>query len=136
MLGVRTRAFRGKGEEEGPAAEGGRHPRNPLGEWGWAASCPSKSLRWLGLRWGCRKVAVWVSPSSCGQVIPRPGAGEMIPPEGQAWSSAGCLSCESAQPASRFAALRSSMNHSLLNVSKCVYKIKLRPRAAPGEAGR
>lgn len=61
---------------------------------------------------------------------------EMIPPEGQAWSSAGCLSCESAQPASRFAALRSSMNHSFLNVSKCVYKIKLRPRAAPGGAGR
>lgn len=100
------------------------------------SSFPSRSQWWLGLGWGCRKVALWVSPSSCGQVILGLGAGEMIPPEGQAWSRSGCFPCENAQQSSRLGVLGSSMNHSFLNLSKCVYKIKLRPRAAPGRAGR
>lgn len=71
----------------------------------------------------------------------RPGnpglrAGEMIAPEGRAWSGSGCVPCENAQQPSPLGVLRSSMNHSFLNLSKCVYKIKLRPRAAPGGAGR
>lgn len=85
---------------------------------------------------GCQKVALWVSPSSCGQVIPGLGTGEMIPPEGQAWSRSGCFPGENAPRCWSLGALRSSMNHSFLNLSKCVYKIKLRPRAAPGGAGR
>lgn len=89
---------------------------------------------WTGL--GCRKVALWVSPSSCRQVILGLGAREMIPPKGQAWSRSGCFPCENAQQSSRLGVLESSMNHSFLNLSKCVYKIKLRPRAAPGGAGR
>lgn len=64
------------------------------------------------------------------------GAGEMIPPEGQAWSRSGCLPGAQAPRCSRRGVLRSSMNHSFLNLSKCVYKIKLRPRPAPGGAGR
>lgn len=40
----------------------GPHPSLPRAQW------------WLGLGedpgWGCQKVALWVSPSSCGQVIP------------------------------------------------------------------
>ena len=97
---------------------------------------PSGSWLWLALGWGCRKVALRVSPSSCGQVIPGLRAGEMIPPEGQAWSGSGCFPCENAQQPWRLGVLRSSMNHSFLNLSKCVYKIKLRPRAAPGGVGR
>ena len=100
------------------------------------APLSSRSPWWLALLWGCRKVALRVSPSSCGQVIPGLRAGEMIPPEGQAWSGSGCFPCENAQQPWRLGVLRSSMNHSFLNLSKCVYKIKLRPRAAPGGVGR
>lgn len=79
-----TKGTRG---EEGPAVVGAPRETSGAGVVGGGtgpASCPSKSLQWLGLCWGCRKVAVWVSPSSCVQVIPQPGAREMIPPEGQA----------------------------------------------------
>lgn len=52
---------------------------------GWAASFSSQSPRgWLGLGedpgWGCQKVALWVSPSSCGQVIPAPEPERRYPP--------------------------------------------------------
>lgn len=75
--------------EEGP----GLHLSVPgaLGGWVWAQT----------LAGGWRKVALWVSPSSCGQVILGLGAREMIPPEGQAWTGSGCLPCENAPLCSR-----------------------------------
>lgn len=109
----------------------------PVGEGrGLHPSLPGARGGWGGLGWGCRKVALRVSPSSCGQVIPGLRAGEMIPPEGPAWSGSGRFLCENAQQSLHLGVLRSSTNHSFLNLSKCVYKIKLRPRAAPGGAGR
>lgn len=116
----------GWGDQRKPPGGGGAGP----------SSFFSRSQWWAGLGWGCRKVALWVNPSSCGQVILGLGAREMIPPKGQAWSRSGCFPCENAQRSSSLGVLGSSMNHSFLNLSKCVYKIKLRPRAAPGGAGR
>lgn len=140
LLGDRAAQEKGGTEErETPdgRAESGGDPRMPPGGGGAGpASFSSRSPWLLGLGWGCRKVALWVSPSSCGQVIPGLQAGEMIPPEGQAWSLSGRFPCENAQQPWRLGVLRSSMNHSFLNLSKCVYKIKLRPRAAPGGVGR
>ena len=135
------RAAQEQGGKEGGALDGRRASggSKDVSAWGraWAPTpLSSRSPWWLALGWGCRKVALRVSPSSCGQVIPGLRAGEMIPPEGQAWSRSGCFPCENAQQPWRLGALRSSMNHSFLNLSKCVYKIKLRPRAAPGGVGR